>query len=92
MSTFEYIIIFFILLSVLSGVAMLITSHHDSWKSARQLVEKNFYILHCSFLSDSSSSHYVLTPARACWDYSFSINPISSSFLLVLGGDANHYG
>ncbi len=80
------------LLSVLSGVAILITNHHSAWLSEKNSMETHFHVLECSFRSDAASIHYALTPSRECWDYSLVLIPVSSPFLLVLGGDANHYG
>jgi len=91
-STFEYIIIFFILVSILSGFAALMANHHSAWNAAQRLIETNFRVVECSFRSDAASIHYILTPPHACWDYSLALIPVSSPFLLVLGGDANHYG
>lgn len=92
MSTFEFILVFSALLGVLALIAPLLHEHRLEWEQAQAILLQKNTILRCSSLADYSSAHYVLSPSSACVDYSFSINPPLSPFLLVLGGDTNHYG
>lgn len=90
--TFEFILIFSALLGVLALVVPLIDVHRVELENAQLKMSEKWAGLRCSSLADAAVNHYILIPSSNCLDYSFALNPPQSPFLIVLGGDANHYG
>lgn len=91
MHSFEFILVFSILLGTLALFSHAIHAHHSSMMHAQQALDEKWFALHCSSLADAAAHHYTLTPSRACLHYPYALSPPSSPFWLVLGGDANHY-
>lgn len=91
MHSFEFILIFSILLGTLALFSQTIHAHHSSALLAQQTLDEKWFALRCSSLSDAAVHHYALTPSRACLDYSYALSPPSSPFWHLLGVDANHY-
>lgn len=89
--SFEFILIFSILLSALALFSGLFHEHHSALLRAQDSWDEKWFVLQCSSLSDVAAHHYVLTSSRACLNYAYALSPPSSPFWLVLGVDANHY-
>lgn len=92
MHSFEFILIFSALVTILALVVPLLENHRVTLDNVQQKAFQEWSSLHCSSRADFSSSHFLLLPAHDCLDYSFALNPVYSPFLLVLGVDSNHYG
>jgi len=91
MHSFEFILIFSILLGTLVLFSETIHSHHSAEQQARQKMSEKWFALHCSSLSDSAVHHYALTPSHSCLDYAYALSPPPNPFWHLLGADANHY-
>ncbi len=92
MQTLEFILIFSALLGVLAFFATVIDDHRLASENAQKVLLEKWSALRCSSLADAAVNHFVLASSRDCLDYAYALNQPHSSFLLVLGGDSNHYG
>ncbi len=92
MQTLEFILIFSTLLGVLALFMSVIDDHRLASENAQKILLEKWSALRCSSLADAAVNHFGLVPSRGCLHFPYALNPPHSPFLLVLGGDSNHYG